>query len=774
MGRETITADKENYDDEAGHLFDITQVEPYPMQVIREHYRDLSQCRIDEILQADNVEDHTMRIRSLLARHDGDFSAEQIDKIIAAACKNIPDYYYACHKPYIVYTLTSKWGDKLLPVQIEKLVDGCMMERIHPESLMPLIRQHDRDLSAQINKMLEMGQLDDSDEITIINQYGNKLLPERISEIIDKLAETKQEKGRRLEASIEWGHEFDSQPLPANMKYAREEARAEFLDKHCKEIQEVLSSIIEKVPNLESTQIDSVIETGDSSVHAQLINHKAEFLSLTQRYTILSKLHASLERQIITSEYLNSLAPEWQKKLVNDNLLAMMIEKMSSVGTPEQRSRQNYEDTDMITIIAKYIQNFSPKHMDRLVTKDYHVCWSMIINRCPEKFSPVHIDQLIEKGHQGTLLGLLGKCPDRLSERQVAEILEKKAQAIGSAWIHKYEQNLQPEHVKKMIEVCNAEVVSALVRLCPDKLPPASIEDRIDLLLEKCKDSFWAEAMLEEYGPHFSTEHIEKLLTGDPADSDIREYLLRNCQEKLSPTHIDQIILGDYRLLQSQSSIGNLLIETHRERCLHHLDKLLEVDSPLLAGLIQQYSEELSSEQVDMIMLNSKCRSKELLLKTHRERCLHNLDKLLEVDSPLLAGLIQQYSEELSSEQISKLIEKGSYFVRCRLVDHCGTRFESEQISKFLDAAEKESDPYDRAEPPVHENSHSASSLRRLIDKQGHNMLPEQLDRLIRYDCGGHLAYRLLEQYPMRLSSKQTTEIAERFGYLLSTEIEGE
>ncbi len=52
-------------------------------------------------------------------------------------------------------------------------------------------------------------------------------------------------------------------------------------------------------------------------------------------------------------------------------------------------------------------------------------------------------------------------------------------------------------------------------------------------------------------------------------------------------------------------------------------------------------------------------------------------------------------------------------------------------------------------------------------------MLPEQLDRLIRYDCGGQLAYQLLERYPLRLSSKQTTEIAERFGYLLSTEIEG-
>ncbi len=419
-----------------------------------------------------------------------------------AACKNIPDFYYACHQPYIVYALTSKWGDKLLPVQIEKLVDGCMKRILYPEALMPLIRQHDRDLSAQINGILEMGRLDDSDEITIINQYGNELLPERISEIIDKLAEAKQEKGLSLESSIEWGYEFDSQPLPRNMKYARKEERAEFLDKHCKEIQEVLSSIIEKVPNLESAQIDSVIETGDSSVHAQLINHKAEFLSLTQRYTILSKLHSNLERQIITSEYLNSLAPEWQKKLINDNLLAMMIEKVSSVGTPGQRSRQNYENTDMITIIAKYIQNFSPKHMDRLVTKDYHVCWSMIINRYPEKFSPVHIDQLIEKGHQGTLLGLLGKCPDRLSERQVAEILEKQAQAIKWDWIRKYEQNLQPEHVKKMIEVCNADVVSALVRRCPDKLPPASIEDRINLLLEKCKDSFWTEEILEEYGPH--------------------------------------------------------------------------------------------------------------------------------------------------------------------------------------------------------------------------------------------------------------------------------
>ncbi len=450
MGRETITADKENYDDETNRLFDITQVEPYPVSIMREHYRDLSQDRINKILQTDNAEDHVMRVRSLLARHEGDFSAEQIDKIIASVCKNIPDLYYACHQPHIVYTLTSKWGDKLLPVQIEKLVDGCM-KRIHPESLMPLIKQHDRDLSAQINGMLEMGRLDDSDEITIINQYGNELLPERISEIIDKLAETKQAKGRRLETSIEWGHEFDSQPLPRNMKYARKEDRAEFLDKHCKEIQEVLSSIIEKVPSLESAQIDSIIETGDSSVYAQLINHKAEFLSLTQRYTILSKLHSSLKRQIITSECLNSLAPEWQKKLINDNLLTMMIEKVSSVGTPGQRSRQNYEDTDMITIIAKYIQNFSPKHMDRLVTKDYHVCWNMIINRCPEKFSPVHIDQLIEKDHQGTLLGLLGKCPDRLSERQVAEILEKQAQAIKWNWIHKYEQNLRPEHVKKMI-----------------------------------------------------------------------------------------------------------------------------------------------------------------------------------------------------------------------------------------------------------------------------------------------------------------------------------
>ncbi len=64
MGRETITADKENYDDETNHLFDITQIEPHPMSVIREHYRDLSQCRINEILQTDNAEDHTMRIRS--------------------------------------------------------------------------------------------------------------------------------------------------------------------------------------------------------------------------------------------------------------------------------------------------------------------------------------------------------------------------------------------------------------------------------------------------------------------------------------------------------------------------------------------------------------------------------------------------------------------------------------------------------------------------------------------------------------------------------------
>ncbi len=199
--------------------------------------------------------------------------------------------------------------------------------------------------------------------------------------------------------------------------------------------------------------------------------------------------------------------------------------------------------------------------------------------------------------------------------------------------------------------------------------------------------------MLEEYGPHFSTEHIEKLLTGDPAYSGVREYLLCNCQEKLSPAHIDQIILEDPQFLTLRSSIEDVLIETHGERCLHNLDKLLEADSPLVKELIRRYSEELSPEQVDMIMLSKECRSKAQLLETHGERCLHNLDKLLEADSPLVKELIRRYSEELSPEQISKLIEKGSDGVRNQLVACCGTRFESEQISKFLDGRRRKITP---------------------------------------------------------------------------------
>ncbi|MYB40068.1 hypothetical protein F4X86_02105 [Candidatus Saccharibacteria bacterium] len=643
-------------------------------EAVEKQYRRLSSKRVDAILQNRSAEAYVQRLCGLAMYRDRDFSSEQLDVMVAAVGADFsaqeesnPDFwagaYYKEPLTILSTALAGRHGHRLSEAQTEQLLEGHLAQGLNAAVLEPLITRHGKDLSAYAERLLESsGYLGHSLNAAIIEHYGSQLRPQLIDELLTLLIGKKLSEKESIESAILMGGEVDGWLVPyGRFAVVRDWEKEMLLNRRAEGIHGVFASIIQHGPELSPEQVDKLIESGYSLTHAQLLAFRFESLSPEQREAILSRTGPTdLFRQLVNNEL---PMPENKEALVDG-----VLKELGSLDWRQQDA--------------------------------------MLSERYVGHFSTGDIDRLIESG--SIVFKALASWPGELTPSQIDAIIGGQGSAIPTGFVRRIGSQLSPAQAEKILANSSKEVAVNLIHARPELFSVSDTEAKIDMLLQYCLDSTLQDWLIENYGRDFLPRQVDALM--DNSYGSAVEEFIDSHPDKFSPEHIKKAISGN------------------------------------------------------MVGINNRSR----LFAMHRQAYLAEADELIESDSPLVAYLLEQCADELSSAQIDKLIERDDLFhTQSRILNYCGHRLSAEQIGRLMDMIKegKGSSMYER----VTKYEKEVPLLKKLVAVAGNRMTPAQIDRIIngRRHYQSELVGELLANHRDCLTEEQFDRIIARFGHVL-------